>query len=143
MRSLIEVLNDGPARLEKEIEVHIRPLDFVSLQCLMKLDADSPGNMTHSLIESRCFNQPEPMSPQYLAGDVLESTVASPAVWKKLFLIHARKQHSRMVDMVDLFCRIPQAATSAGWLWESLCHDQLRNGGTFNLQAMVSTMERS
>jgi len=41
--------------------------------------------------------------------------------------------------MLELFRRIPETASSAGWLWESLCHKRLSAGGTFPVKMMVST----
>ena len=41
--------------------------------------------------------------------------------------------------MLDLFRRVPGTASSAGWLWESLCHTKFREGGTFTLKKMTAT----
>jgi len=87
IRSLREVLQFGPASLENEIKVKVRQLDIVDLESLIKLDADHSDNATHSLIVSRCPDQPGPGTANYLTGDVLESEVAIPAVWKELLLV--------------------------------------------------------
>ncbi len=87
MRSLREVLQFGPASLENEIKLKIRQLEIVDLESLIKLDAENAENTTHSLIVSRCPDQPEPGTARYFFGDVLKSEVAIPSFWKELLLV--------------------------------------------------------
>ena len=76
---------------------------------------------------------------RYLDGDVLQSTIASPAVWKILLLVRGRMVCSELHHMLDLVGRVPGTASSAGWLWESLCHTKIREGGSFTLKIMAVT----
>jgi hypothetical protein len=84
MRTLIQVLNEGPTRVEQDIKLKVGGLPFVNLSSLMRPDAENAGVVTYSLLVSRSLDQPQPGSTQYLVGDVLQPAVASPAVWKKL-----------------------------------------------------------
>ena len=42
-----------------------------------------------------------------------------------------------MADLLDSFRKIPETVSSAGWLWERLCHKQISKGGVFILREMV------
>ena len=137
MRGLVEVLCHGPGFLESDIASKINPLETVTLSDLIRRDAESAGEMSHTLILSRCLDQPQPGTNEYATSDVLSSIVASHAVWKALVSRRGRKVYSEIANMLDLFRRVPEMAPSAGWLWESLCHSSISSGGTFSLTEMT------
>ena len=139
IRSLIQVLDFGPATLESEIASKIDPIQPATLVNLIKHDAESATNVSHSLVVSRCVEQPAPGTDKYLGSDILSSAIASPAVWRLLLEIRGRKVYSEQINILDLFRRIPEMASSAGWLWESLCHTFISKGGNFTLSAMDET----
>ena len=87
MRSLRQVLEFGPTRLENEIDRKVRQLEIADLQSLIELDAGYSRSATHKLIVSSCPDQPKPGTKRYLIGDVLTSMTAIPAAWKKLLLV--------------------------------------------------------
>ena len=139
MHTLFQVLRakDGPTQFKRAIHAKVLQLEFISLGNLMRLDAEDIGIV--SLLVSRCVDQPLPSTRKYLGTDVLSSGVASPAVWTELLHVHGKGVYSQIRSMPGLFHRIPETASSAGWLWESLCHERLIAGGTFTVKEMVST----
>ena len=141
MRALIDVLQNGPAGLEGHIDMKAQQLSTVSLSSLTQLDCREVRTVYHSLVVGRRLDDPTPGTLAYFAGDVPRSAVASPAVWRKLVLHHGRKAYLDMTNLLDSFRKIPETASSAGWLWESLCHDRISKGGAFTLEEMVSTGE--
>jgi len=141
MRTLAQVLRGGSARLMGDIAKRVADLSIVNVGSLTKREVEDAGNMSHSLIVSRCLESPQPDSPDYLEGDLLTSTIASPAVWRQLLSANGRKVYMEMSNMLDLFRGIPETATSAGWLWERLCHSNFLRGGAFTLKEMVLTDE--
>lgn len=136
IRSLIQVLDSGPDSLEAEIASKIDPLVSATLVNLIRHDAENSVDMSHSLIVSRCLEQPAPGTDKYLSGDVLHSAIASPTVWRLLLNIRGRKVYSEQTNILELFRKIPEMASSAGWLWESLCHSIISKGGKFTLRGM-------
>ena len=139
MRTLIQVLQGGLKSLEADIENGLKRLDIVKHNGLITLDEDSAGDLSHNLIVSKCFEQPEPDSEGYLGDDVPTSSVASPTVWKKLLIVQGRMVYLGHTNILDIFLRAPETASSAGWLWEYLCHNQIRRGGKFTLRKMDTT----
>lgn len=139
MRVLIQVLLNGPKTLEADIAKKLSELDIVKLNSLIRFDADFAGDMSHNLTVSKCDEQPEPDSEGYLGGDVLTSSIASPTVWKNLLIVHGRMVYLGQTNILDIFRRVPETASSAGWLWEYLCHNQSRRGGAFTLRKMKGT----
>ena len=99
MRTLVQVLRDGPEQLMKDIATRANQLEIVSTGSLTKREAEDVRNMFHSLTVSRCSEWPQPGSPNYLEGDVLESPVVSLAVWRQLLLAHGRRVHMEMSNM--------------------------------------------
>jgi hypothetical protein len=145
MRALIQVLQVGPEILEADIQRQISRLDTTTLWSLTKLDEDNAGNVSHNLTVRTRPNQHQTNSAGYLLGDVSTDTVASPAVWKNLLLIQGREvylqfnNNTQFTNMLYLFRGVPEAASSAGWLCESLCHDKIRRRGTLTLRVMAPT----
>ena len=137
IRSLVRVLRSSPGFLEGDIASKISPLGTLTLNDLIKHDAESAGNMFHTLILSRCLEQPQPGPRAYVNSDVLNSVVASHAVWTTLVSRRGRKVYSEHANMLDLFRRVPEMAPSAGWLWEYLCHGSISSGGNFSLTEMT------
>jgi hypothetical protein len=139
IRTLLQVLKGSPEILETTIEQRLNGLDIEKIQSMINLNADAAGDLSHSLIVSRCSQHPEPDSAGYHNGDVLRSSIASPAVWRKLLHVHGRVVYERLTNMLQLFRQVPQTAPSAGWLWESLSHARICKGGTFILREMAVT----
>ena len=106
------------------------------IKSMIKLEVDSAKNVAHSLILTRCLNQPKVGTDAYLSSDAVKNEVASRAVWKTLVHFHGKKLYSDATSMTDLFRRVPGMAPTAGWLWESICHTKICEGGTFNLRHM-------
>ena len=134
--SLIQVLKSGPDTLKAEIASKINPNEPATLGNLLKHDIENATNVSSSLFVSGCFEQPAPGTDKYLGGDVLHSAIASPTVWRLLLEIRGRKVYWEQPHILDLFRRVPETASSAGWLWESICHDIISRGGNFTLRAM-------
>ena len=86
MRGLRRVLRNGGKTIEHKIEQKVWRLPIADLNSLIQLDTDYTGNVAQILVVSRCPDQPEPGTIKYLDGDVLQRTIASPAVWKKLLV---------------------------------------------------------
>ena len=135
IRSLIEVLHDGPRFLEDDTAERISHFGTLRLYDLIRDDQESA--VCHTLTLGRCLEQPRPGTSAYANSDVLDSVVASHAVWKTLVSRRGRKVYTELANMLDLFRKVPEMAPSAGWLWESLCHDSIRIGGILPLREMV------
>jgi len=89
-RTLVHALTDGPKYFMRDIHAKVNQLRFVDLGSLVRLDAENTGKISHSLVVSRCLDQPGPSTLEYLGSDVLSSGVASPAVWTVLLEVHGR-----------------------------------------------------
>lgn len=139
MRTLVDILRFGPKTHEEHINRKLSDLPVVDLNSLLKFDANNAGNVTHNLIVSGCPSQPELGTLDALAGDNLQHMVASRAVWKNLIRVRGKKVYLELRNMTDMFLRVPGMASCAGWLWESICHNTISEGGKFTLKKMAET----
>ena len=127
----IQVLTFAFANLDLKFANKVNHLTMIDIKSLIKLKVDSVENVAHNLILSRCLNQPKVGTPACFISNVVKNEVASHGVWKALVHTHGRKLYSNATTMAELFCRVPGMAQMAGWLWESICHTKICEGGSY------------
>jgi len=85
-----------------------------------------------------CLGRPQPRQPSYFRSDIPEHSIPSIFVLEALYLRSGKSLFAKASLMSGLFQRVPQAASTAGWLWEGQCHNRICRGGSFTLVPMTA-----
>jgi hypothetical protein len=134
MGTLRKALDNGTKAIEQAISGQVNWLALSTIREMIANHTDAAGDASHSIISSRCLNQPEPTSGgRYRATDTLSSEIVRSFVWKELFPAKGRAVYLELAHLFEQFSRVPQTAPAAGSLWEGWPHGHISKGGTFVL----------
>lgn len=134
MRRIQDALVE-PTGPERHIETAVRNLRPSALDYIVRTQCGF--DVTHSLIMS--FASPRAVDatdPTYFESDKLTHSVANGHIWRLLLASFTLHQHIEAGRMILSFTSIPQASTTADWLFETWVHRELSQGGERNLYPM-------
>jgi len=124
---------DVVERLRQNINV----LSLSAIHEMLSTDSKISEQTPHSLVTTVCFPQPHPGEDGYDDCDYVNRSISCPVVWDALFNRHGKSLYGDVRLMNSLFQRIPEASSTAGWLWEGHCHSRISRGGSFTLVRMI------
>ena len=122
---------------EDEIQLRVKGLSLTQLRSLLTNENIDAKQASNTLIVTLCYQQPRLGDRRYSRRDSMVSIPANPAVWRVLLSQHGREIYLEMRHEFDIFSRVPQAGTAAGWLWGAWGHQYLSGGGEFAFFPMV------
>jgi hypothetical protein len=138
MRTLYEVLVRGEeASIVEDLHKKIKNHTLSEIHKMLVTGHEASERTSHSISTTKCEHQPQPEESAYTQSDKVTYAISGSAVEVALLAEHAVARHSKVAEMLTLFQGVPPTASSAGHLWEEICHARLSKGGSYPLIRMI------
>ena len=137
MRTLYEVLvRKEDDTIMEDLSERLRKYGLGQLHGMLVSGDQLSSHTSHSIVTTICEDQPQPEQDEYTRNDRGTHVIAGPAVWDALFEVHSHSVYRESKKWFNLFKRIPETSSLAGWQWEVYCHGRIHRGGSYTLVQM-------
>jgi len=137
MRTLAIVLSGKEGSVEKRILKIAEQVDNGRLRSMVTSNMETVGDISHELVTTTCLRQPQPGEGLYHGSDNARDIIAGHTAWDALLRAHGKAVYTDLIHLIETFTKIPQAAPSAGWLWEHWANASICKGGYFTLKPIA------
>ena len=95
MRTLERYLSGDDTKIQQKLKGKINQLDLPTLQKMLSIDSEVTDHTSHAIIETSCFDQPQPEDKRYLQSDKVERSISCLFAIKTLYERYGKSLSTR------------------------------------------------